>query len=242
MTPALPRRRSFGLPTSVALFTLLLGLAGSSSSESSSVSGRVFPLGLDRLFPELASLTAVPEEPAAEPPASLIEPAEPTAESLRQSREVSDRYLLALPFGGEIRRVAAEHRVDGLLVASVVEAESSFRADAVSPKGALGLMQLMPVHFDGIAEPLDPAVNLDLGTGYLAGLEKRYAGDLTLALAAYHAGPGAVDRWGGVPPYSSTRHYVGRVLTLYREHQESLERTLAGSRAPGESAAVQRGS
>ncbi len=237
MTPALPRRRSFGLPSSVALITLLLGLTGSSSSESSSVSGQVFPLGLDRFFPELTTLAGAAPEAV-----ELASPVESPVERLRRAREESDRYLLALPFGGEIRRVAEMHRVDGLLVASVVEAESSFRADAVSPKGALGLMQLMPAHFEGIDRPLDPAVNLGLGTSYLAGLERRYAGDLRLALAAYHAGPGAVDRWGGVPPYRSTQHYVGRVLARYREHQESLERRLAGSEPVAGSGAVQRGS
>ena len=86
----------------------------------------------------------------------------------------------------------------------------------------------MPVHFEGIERPFDPEVNLRVGTRYLAGLERRYDGDLELALAAYHAGPGAVERWGGVPPYRSTRHYVGRVLELYREHRTSLEQAGTG--------------
>ena len=238
MTPALPRRRSFGLPSSVALITLLLGLTGSSSSSRARCRDRSFRWGSAASSPSsprwLAPLPRLRESAS---------PVESPVERLRRAQEESDRYLLALPFGGEIRRVAAKHRVDGLLVASVVEAESSFRPDAVSPKGALGLMQLMPAHFEGIDRPLDPAVNLGLGTSYLAGLERRYAGDLRLALAAYHAGPGAVDRWGGVPPYRSTQHYVGRVLARYREHQESLERRLAGSEpvAAG-SGAVQRGS
>ena len=83
-------------------------------------------------------------------------------------------------------------------------------------------MQVMPFHVaDGI-EAFDPASNLEIGTGYLALMLDRFDGDLALALAAYHAGPGAVDRFGGVPPYSTTRRYVARVLTLYDEHLSRL--------------------
>ena len=100
--------------------------------------------------------------------------------------------------GREIGGAAKRYNVDSLLLASIVEAESSFRPDAVSEKGALGLMQLMPLHFpasDSALEqpdPLDPTVNLDFGARYLRDLRKRYDGDLELALAAYHAGPGTI--------------------------------------------------
>jgi soluble lytic murein transglycosylase-like protein len=124
----------------------------------------------------------------------------------------------------------------------VVEAESSFRPDAVSPRGALGLMQLMPFHLDGVESPLDPATNLNLGVRYLAGLERRFGGNLELALAAYHAGPTAVERWGGVPPYASTQHYVGRVLDRYHEHRVSLEEQVAAADRSRARERIQRGS
>jgi soluble lytic murein transglycosylase-like protein len=134
----------------------------------------------------------------------------------------ADSYVRALPFGREIDDAARRHEIDVLLLASVVEAESNFRPDAISPKGALGLMQLMPLHFDEKGEPFDPAQNLDLGARYLESLRQRYDGDLELTLAAYHAGPGTVSRYGGAPPWKETRRYVDRVLTLYREHQANL--------------------
>ena len=220
MTPSHPRRPAIGLPVWIAAFTLLFALAGSRSSSSTAAVRGVLPLEIGRQFPELTVLTPIDLTLAG------------TAESASPERRIGapdvGPYLHRLPFGREIELAAREQRIDGLLVASVVEAESSFRADAVSEKGALGLMQIMPMHFAGIERPLDPAVNLRVGTRYLAGLERRYEGDLELALAAYHAGPGAVERWGGVPPYRSTRHYVGRVLALYREHRTSLEQAGTG--------------
>lgn len=133
-----------------------------------------------------------------------------------------DGYVRSLPFGREIDDAARRHEIDVLLLASIVEAESSFRPDAVSPKGALGLMQLMPLHFSGEDRPLDPQRNLEVGARYLDSLRERYDGDLELALAAYHAGPGTIERYGGAPPWRETQRYVARVLTLYREHQENL--------------------
>lgn len=99
------------------------------------------------------------------------------------------------------------------LLHSVVAAESAYRADAVSPKGAIGLMQLMPATAARYgADPMDPAQNVEAGTAYLRDLLLQYKGDVALALAAYNAGPGAVDRYHGVPPYAETRSYVGRII------------------------------
>ena len=92
-------------------------------------------------------------------------------------------------------------------------AESAYQPQVVSPKGAIGLMQLMPAtanHYG--ADPKDPAQNLEAGTAYLRDLLIKYNGDVALALAAYNAGPGAVQKYGGVPPYAETRAYVGRVI------------------------------
>ena len=110
--------------------------------------------------------------------------------------------------------VARRHGLDPRLVLAVASVESGFRSDAVSPKGAQGLMQLMPATAAslGVVDPLDPETNLEGGTRYLAELIALYDGDLTKALAAYNAGPGAVKRHGGVPPYRETRAYLKKVL------------------------------
>ncbi len=117
---------------------------------------------------------------------------------------------------------AVRHRVDHRLVESLIEMESSFDPGAVSHAGAIGLMQLMPAvaRRYGVRDPLDAAQNVDAGVRHLRGLLLRYGGDIELALAAYNAGAGAVDRFGGVPPYSETREYVLRVLYRYRQRVE----------------------
>ena len=98
------------------------------------------------------------------------------------------------------------------LVRSVISRESDFQPQAVSPKGAIGLMQLMPATAEALgAYPRDPAQNVDAGTRYLRDLLEKYDGGLWHALAAYNAGPGAVDKYQGVPPYRETVNYVGRI-------------------------------
>ena len=116
-----------------------------------------------------------------------------------------------------IREVSARYRVDPALVRSVIETESNWNSTAVSNKGALGLMQLIPGTAQqlGVNNALDPRQNLDGGVRYLHGLLERYNGDLDKALAAYNAGPGAVDRAGGVPRYRETREYVQKVTDSY---------------------------
>jgi soluble lytic murein transglycosylase-like protein len=98
------------------------------------------------------------------------------------------------------------------LVRSVIAAESDFEPRAVSPKGAIGLMQLVPATAQALgADPRDPAQNVDAGTRYLRDLLEKYDGGLWHALAAYNAGPGAVDKYQGVPPYPETINYIGRI-------------------------------
>ena len=113
---------------------------------------------------------------------------------------------------------AKRHGLDPGLVLAVVAVESAFRPDAVSPKGAQGLMQLMPgtAASLGVRDPFDPEQNLEGGARHLRGLVEEYRGDLTKALAAYNAGSGAVRRHAGVPPYAETREYVKRVLRRYQ--------------------------
>ena len=115
-----------------------------------------------------------------------------------------------------IRRLSWQHALDPALVAAVVRVESDFRPRAVSPKGAQGLMQLMPAtaRAHDVDDPFDPEQNLAGGTAYLSWLLGRYQGDLQRTLAAYNAGPGAVDRARGIPPYRETRRYVSKVLEL----------------------------
>jgi len=147
------------------------------------------------------------------------------------SAERQRRFLRDLPYGHAMAVAAQRHRVDGLLVAAIVEAESGFNPERVSPRGAIGLMQVLPSTAGGLGalgddtDLLDPYVNLDVGSRYLGQLIEDFSGDLELAVAAYNAGPGAVERYGGVPPYPETREYVRRVLALYDEHNQTLGAT-----------------
>lgn len=130
-----------------------------------------------------------------------------------------DAPPLDTPFPGELKAAGERHDLNPRLLAAVVGAESGFRPRVVSPKGARGLMQLMPATAArfGVrpAELFEPARNLEAGARYLRWLLDRYEGRLHLALAAYNAGEGAVDRYGGVPPYRETRRYVRRVYALF---------------------------
>ena len=118
-----------------------------------------------------------------------------------------------------IARASRAYRVDPALVKAVIAAESNFNASARSRKGAIGLMQLMPATARelGVREPSEPAPNVLGGTRYLRDMIDRFD-DVSLALAAYNAGPHKVDRYGGIPPYRETRRYVKRVLDLHRRY------------------------
>jgi len=127
-------------------------------------------------------------------------------------------------FRREIQSAASFNAVDESLIRAVIHAESAYQPDARSPKGAQGLMQLMP---DTAAElevrnPFDPAENIDGGARYLSQLLAEFKGDLELAAAAYNAGPGAVYKYGGVPPYDETQEYVRRVKILYKRYGQAL--------------------
>ena len=123
-------------------------------------------------------------------------------------------------FAEEIAAAAARHGVDPAFVRAVVHAESAFDPNALSNKGAQGLMQLMPATADrfGVSDPFTPAQNIEGGTRYLAWLLKRFNGDMRLAAAGYNSGEGNVDRYGGVPPFEETQRFVERVGILHARY------------------------
>jgi soluble lytic murein transglycosylase-like protein len=160
-----------------------------------------------------ASLPSVPAQPwAALQPvvaaAGLLPPVVPAPEAS------GARGAGLEPWRDAIAQVSARHGVPAWLVTNVVRQESGGNAQATSPAGAMGLMQLMPGTAAelGVEAPYDPMQNLEGGVRYLARMISMFDGDLTRAVAAYNAGPGAVARHGGVPPYRETQDYVRRVL------------------------------
>jgi Rod binding domain-containing protein len=138
--------------------------------------------------------------------------AESLSRVISKPRMKSDPVLEA--YGDSIAAVSRKYNIDPRLVYSVIMTESNGRPDAVSPKGARGLMQLVDSTAAemGVANSLDPHQNIEGGTKYLRQLLDRFDGDLRLALAAYNAGPGAVSKYNGVPPYPETEQYVEKVL------------------------------
>ena len=154
-------------------------------------------------------------------------------ELFREYGAEADRRDLVrgLPYGELIDDTAERLRVDGLLLASIMEAESGFNPYAISPQGALGLMQVMPdtAGFHSVEDLLEPEVNIEVGARYFVRLLDQFDGDVTLALASYNAGPGMVRRYGGLPPFPETRHYVDRVLTRYVRLQRDLWQTSGAS-------------
>jgi len=172
---------------------------------------------------EVAGVERVPDPPrteAAAPPAAL-EPRSPDAE----------------PSPAELREMLAkagrQHNLDVALLASVVSAESGGDAHAVSRVGARGLMQLMPATAAGLGvrDSFQPEQNVRGGSAYLDALLTRYNNNLALALAAYNAGPEAVDRYRGIPPYRETRVYVARVIREF--NRRVLARAAEARRAGG---------
>ena len=123
------------------------------------------------------------------------------------------RPALDGPFAKQIRIAAAQNDVDAQLISSVISTESNFKSRAVSPKHAVGLMQLMPQTATRYAvhNAFDPTQNISAGTQYLKQLLDQYHGNVSLALAAYNAGPDRVTQYGGVPPFPETRNYIRRV-------------------------------
>src|SRR6202049_4408418 len=125
-----------------------------------------------------------------------------------------------------VNSASGRYRLDPDLVNSVIKAESGFNVRAVSPKGAQGLMQLMPQTASqlGVRNAFDPQANVEAGTRYLRELLERYNFDLVKALAAYNAGPQRIDQYNGVPPYRETRAYVARIVHEYNTKKIAQEK------------------
>jgi hypothetical protein len=166
--------------------------------------------------PELPASDPLSEASAKEPPAGF--PGRPQLDLSELVNQASGRY-----------------RLDPDLVNSVIKAESGFKVHAVSPKGAQGLMQLMPGTASqlGVPNPFDPQANVEGGTKYLRELLERYNFDLVKALAAYNAGPQRVEQFGGLPPYHETRAYVARIVKDFNQ-----KKAAQGKTAPPQKTAV----
>jgi len=152
-----------------------------------------------------------------EPPFVMVPIFPPTPKPDKLVRNFFDVHAV-------IRAAARRHRVPAAFVKSIVAAESNFDCNAVSPKGAIGLMQLMPETAQQFGvDPTNPEQNIEGGTHYLRILLDKYRkcrDRLKRVIAAYNAGPGAVDRYHGVPPYPETRTYVTRALEFLRQYQK----------------------
>lgn len=173
---------------------------------------------------EIEHFEAAPELPASGSPLPATaeksgSPSSPFASNTRNLRA-------ALNLDEVVNSASGRYRLDPDLVNSVIKAESGFNVRAVSPKGAQGLMQLMPGTASklGVPNAFDPEANVEGGTKYLRELLERYNFDLVKALAAYNAGPQRVEQFGGVPPYYETRAYVARVVRDFNKKKAAQQK------------------
>lgn len=191
--------------------TLAIGVFALGSAESARAGGRIYTFVDAR---GVTHFSNIPNDPRYAP---IVR------EQPRKKR--TTRVPQEAGYDGLIRLTAMEHDVSPALVKAVIAAESRFNSGAVSHKGAQGLMQLMPATAAqlGVADPFAAADNVRGGVRYLREMLDRY-GDMGRALAAYNAGPTAVDRHRGIPPYPETRAYVKRVMTYYRHYHGDFGR------------------
>ena len=138
-------------------------------------------------------------------------------------RGADSSVVQGIDFDRLIRSIGSRYGVDPKLIHAVIRQESNYDPFAVSPKGALGLMQLLPSTAErfGVKDVFVPAENIRGGVKYLRYLMDRYPGQAALVLAAYNAGEGAVDRYGGIPPYRETQSYVARIAKRYGPSSQS---------------------
>lgn len=150
---------------------------------------------------EAASQAAMPFQTPSFPPVSLL-----------NSKASRNENIDAI-----VNEAAQQYNVPSKLIQAVIKQESNFNSGAVSQSGASGLMQLMPETANslGVDDPFDPKQNIFAGTKYLKQMLDKYDGDVKLALAAYNAGPGNVDKFGGIPPFKETIHYVKNITNSF---------------------------
>jgi len=140
-----------------------------------------------------------------------------------RERKVFISKLDSNQFDPIISEASKKYGIEAPLIKAVIKAESDFDPNAISHKGARGLMQIMPMNYRllNVENPFDPNQSIEGGARYLRDMLDRYKGSLNLSLAAYNAGPGAVDRHGGVPPYPETTEYIERVMKYYQRYKNS---------------------
>jgi soluble lytic murein transglycosylase len=155
----------------------------------------------------------------------------PTSSKYRYAGPESSRYASAAYYFSRrmhdyddiIREASRSHGIQFGLIKALIHAESNFNPSAISRAGAMGLMQIMPANLNefGVSDPFNPRDNVMGGTRYLKSLLEKYNSNLTLTLAAYNAGPGAVDKYKTIPPYPETEQYVEKVLRLYSQYKSN---------------------
>jgi len=180
---------------------------------------------LNQVAPRLAQLPQ-PVAPGLRPDTAAERASQAEERPRRPRLSLAQRQRLYWPL---VRRLARRHGLDPALIMAVIQVESHFLPDATSPKGAVGLMQIVPNTAEhlGVSNLWDPETNLEAGVRYLAQLKRRFKGDMVMALAAYNAGPTKVQDLGRVPDHEETRNYVIKVLSLtdvFRQRFQSLAR------------------
>ena len=141
---------------------------------------------------------------------------------IRERSKPAPSWYYSEKYDDLITKASERFGVSFPLLKAIIKAESDFNAQAVSKKGAMGLMQIMPQNFKllGLKDPFDPTQNINAGARYFKQLYDRFNGKLALSLAAYNAGPTAVDRYKTIPPYEETEEYVRRVLKFYYNYKK----------------------
>lgn len=200
-TPTKSNTSGWNLNRYMASAVCLLSLAVCPTTISGEIVSFTEPDGR-RIFSNTGAISISPASPS---------PAPGTRQRIRSKGRPPDGI------GRLIDRIARKHGMDPELVKAVAKVESNYNPTAISPKGALGVMQLLPATAQrfGVADAYNPAQNIEGGIRYLKFLRKRFPGNLALVLAAYNAGENAVRKHGGIPPYRETRDYVHKIRQLY---------------------------
>lgn len=185
---------------------------------------------IERFEKDLTPAVVPASAPTTPPTAAL-----PVAPAVAPAGRAKPQALQPQELNQVIHTVSDQHHLDPDFISSVIHAESGFNQHAVSPKGAQGLMQLMPGTASklGISNAFDPRANVEGGTRYLSELLERYNFDVIKALAAYNAGPQRVQQYGGVPPYYETRTYVARIVRDYNRKKLAERKAAAATAKAG---------